>query len=62
MNPAGPVQIVDTATGISTAGINFTLQVKFCEDPEIILIVGGIIVTETGGGTENKNLLYMSMG
>ena len=44
---------------MSTAGINFTLQVKFCEkpgaeDPEIIVIVGGIIVTETGGGTAWK--------
>jgi hypothetical protein len=52
VNPAGPVHKMDTTTGTFTAGINSTLQVKFCEDPATISPTGRIIVTETGGGTK----------
>ena len=33
INPAGPVHTVFTVTGISTAGLNSTVQVRVTADP-----------------------------
>ena len=47
----GPLHIEVTFTGISTAELNSTVQVRMGEDPAIMGFVGGVIVTVVGAGT-----------
>ena len=51
---SGEVHIVITFTGIFTAGLNSTTQVKMEEDPAIIIPAGAVTITEVGTGTEEK--------
>ena len=50
---AGEVHIVFTVTGIFTAVLNSTVQVRMEEDPAITL-TGWVTVTTVGAGTERK--------
>ena len=53
--PAGAVHLVVTVTGISTAGLNSTVQVRLGEDPAIMVPIGVVTITEVGAGTVGKN-------
>ena len=61
LNPAGPVHTVFTVTGISTAGLNLTVQVRVILDPigQIGLGMLLITVTEDGAGTILCNKLII---
>ena len=56
INPAGPVHTVVTVTGISTAGLNSTVQVIVTADPTGRTGLSGALVTVTdvGDGTDEK--------
>ena len=54
INPAGPVHTVVTVTGISTSGLNSTVQVIVTADPIGRMMIPGLGVdkiTEMGAGT-----------
>ena len=53
MNPVGVVNTVFTITGISTAGVNSTVQVRVTVDPKGGIGLGMLLdsVTEVGAGT-----------
>ena len=50
----GAVHSILTFTSVSTNGLNSTVQVRFGEDPEIIVPIGGVTVTDIGAGTVQK--------
>ena len=49
----GPVHIVFTVTGTSTAGVNSTVQVRVTLEPAITP-TGAVTVTAVGAGTEER--------
>ena len=52
MNPSGPVNTVLTVTGISTAGLNSTAQVRVTSDPKGGMGLGMLLDSVTvGAGT-----------
>ena len=51
INLAGPVHTVFTVTGISTAELNLTVQVRLGEDPANTGTMEGVTVTVIGAGT-----------
>ena len=53
MNPSGVVNTVLTVTGISTAGLNSTAQVRVTSDPKGGMGLGMLLDndTEVGAGT-----------
>ena len=55
--PSGTFHLVVTVTGISTAGLNSTVQVRLGEDPANMVPIGGVTVTEVGAGTVGKNIV-----
>ena len=58
INPSGPLHSVVTVTGISTDGLNTTVQVRIMVDPIkwMGLVRLGTIVTDVGAGTVRKML------
>ena len=48
IKPFGPVHIVFTVTGISTAGSKSTVQVKFTSDPAVIVPVWLLMIVILG--------------
>ena len=55
---AGPVHTVFTVTGTSTAGLNFTVQLRLEDDPAIIVASTGEMTAELGGGTEKTWMIF----
>ena len=54
INPAGPVHTVVTVTGISTTGLNSTVQVIETADPTGRIGLSGTLVTVTDVGDGTK--------
>ena len=49
---SGPIHTVFTVTGMSTDGLNSTVQVRVRDAPTYIVLIGGLTVTAVGGGTD----------
>ena len=57
INPAGPVHIVVTVTGTSTAGLNSTVQIRVTADPIGRMgLVGVLVTTIIGLGTAREKM------
>ena len=58
---SGPVHTVVTVTGIFTARLNSTVQVRLGEDPAIMVPIGGGTITEVGAGTEGRKNIHIKI-
>lgn len=57
INPAGPVHTVFTVTGISTAGLKYTVHIRVIEEPIGRIGLRTLLdtITKMGDGTARKN-------
>ena len=54
INPAGPVHTVFTVTGISTDGLNSTVQVRVTEPPTTMVPAWLLVILTAGDGTARE--------